>query len=232
MTPDDAADGSAAAPVKKHHRFTPVPATSLKARVLSFLIAWLVRLYSFTLRIHLDNKANLIDGSGAVIWAFWHNRLLVLPVAYRRFAKHRPGCVLTSPSGDGALIAAIMKRFGLESVRGSTNKRAAQSLVECRRRLLDGWDLSVTPDGPRGPVHVAAPGLVQLARLTQCPVVPVQVDYSRFWQLKSWDRFRIPKPFSRVTITLAPPLNVGAKSIEEECQELGEALSGEGARED
>src|SRR5688572_6935083 len=184
MTPDDAAGDSAAAPVKKQPRFTPVPATALKARVFSFVIASLVRLYALSLRIRLDNTANLLDGSGAVIWAFWHNRLMVLPVVYRRFAKRRPGCVLTSPSGDGALLAAIMKRFGLESVRGSTNKRAAQSLVECRRRLLGGWDLSVTPDGPRGPVYVAAPGLVQLARLTQCPVVPVQVDYSRYWQLK------------------------------------------------
>ena len=227
MMPDDAAGDSAAAPVKKQPRFTPVPATSLKARVLSFLIASLLRIYILTLRIRIEDKANLAEGRGGMIWAFWHNRLLLLPLVYKRFTKPGRSCILTSPSGDGALLAAFMKRFGLESVRGSTNKRAAQSLVECRRRLLDGWDLGITPDGPRGPVYVAAPGLVQLARLTQIPVIPVQVAYSRYWQVKSWDRFRIPKPFSRVTITLPPPLNFGTGSLEEECRELGEAMGGD-----
>jgi lysophospholipid acyltransferase (LPLAT)-like uncharacterized protein len=213
-------------PVKKQHRFTPIPATTLKSRVLGFLIATLVRLHSLTLRIRLENKEVLGAGRGPVIWAFWHNRMLVLPVVYRRYARDRPACVLTSPSGDGALLSAVMKRFGLESVRGSTNKRAAQSLVECRRRLLDGWDLAVTPDGPRGPACVVAPGVLQLARVTGCPVLPVRVEYSKMWRLKSWDRFRIPKPFSRVTVTLGSPLTFGEGPLDDQCRQLESALGG------
>lgn len=228
MTPDDAAAGkSTAAPgTGRQHRFTPYSDSTLKARALGFLIASLVKVYAWTLRIRIEDHANLASRSGPVIWTFWHNRLLLIPVFYERHVKGRRACVLTSPSNDGAVLAAVMRRFGLESVRGSSNKRAAQSLVECRRRILSGWDLGITPDGPRGPVHVAAPGIIQLARLTQCPVLPVQVEYSRMWELKSWDRFRIPKPFSRVTITLTPPVTFGAGSPEEERLLLEETLSG------
>jgi lysophospholipid acyltransferase (LPLAT)-like uncharacterized protein len=203
-----------------------VPATTFKARVLGFFIASLIKLYTRTMRFRFIDQACLREKQ-SVIWAFWHNRMLVVPLVYTRYLKNdRQGCVLTSPSNDGAVLAAVMRRFGLDSVRGSSNKRAAQSLVECRRRLLSGWDLAITPDGPRGPVYEAAPGILQLARLTQCPVMPVQVEYSRKWELKSWDRFQIPKPFSRVTITLAPLVTFGAGTLEEECVQLQALLGG------
>jgi lysophospholipid acyltransferase (LPLAT)-like uncharacterized protein len=187
-------------------QFTPIPDTSLKARCLGWLLATLMKLYALTWRIRVVNEAGLSkDTPGAVIWAFWHNRLFPMPVLYSRCLKRmRPTAVLTSPSKDGAILAAVVARFGLESVRGSSNKRAAQALVECRRRLLAGCDLGITPDGPRGPCYQIAPGVIQLARVTKCPVMPVRVEASSKWRLKSWDRFQIPKPFARVTITLLP----------------------------
>ncbi len=214
-------------PSKKQPRFTPVPDTTFKVRLTGFLLAWIIRLYCLLLRIRIEDKAGLDALSGAVIWAYWHNRLFTLPLVYRRSAKHRSLFGLASASKDGAIISAIMKRFGMGCVRGSSSKRAAQALVECRRRLLDGSDLGITPDGPRGPVYVAAPGVVQLSRLTGRPVMPVQVTYSRKWQLKSWDRFQIPKPFSRVTVTVLPPMQCGAGSIEEECLKLQQLLGTE-----
>ncbi len=207
-------------------RFTPVPATSLKARVVGFLIGTFVKLYALTLRVRIDDQAH-IPREGGLIWTFWHNRLLIIPVFYSRYVKGRQGCVLTSPSGDGAMLAAVMKQFRLENVRGSSNKRAAQALVECRRRLLAGWDLGITPDGPRGPVYVPAPGALQLARVTGVPVVPVRVEYARKWELKSWDRFQIPKPFSRVTVTMMPLITFGEKTLEEDCEHLRAVLMGE-----
>ncbi len=207
-------------------KMTPVSATSLKARVLGFLIALFIRTYALTLRIRFEDQSGIRE-KGPAIWAVWHNRLLVIPLLYTRFLKRkRKGCILVSPSKDGALLASVMCHFGLEGVRGSSNKRAAQALVECRRRLLSGWDLGITPDGPRGPVYVAAPGVLQLARLTQKPVLPLRVEYSRKWTLKSWDRFQIPKPFSRVTITLAPLVTFGEGTIEEECAQLQALLHG------
>jgi len=218
MTPD-----AAPAPQKKH-RFRPVPATGFKTRAAAFVIAWSIKLYSLLMRVRIVNASGSEDIEPGVIWAFWHNRLLLLPVFRRRRVRERRICVLTSPSRDGALLAAIMKHFAMDAVRGSSNKRAAQALVECRRRLVEGSDLAITPDGPRGPVYVAAPGTVQLARVTGRPVLPVQVEYSRKWRLKSWDRFQIPKPFARVTVTILPPLRCGARTLEEECAALQRML--------
>ena len=227
MTPDPAGESPPAPPPRKHARFQPVPASSWKASLAGWGLATFIRLYSLTLRFRLEDRAGMETIAGTVIWAFWHNRLLTLPAVYRRMASHRPLAGLTSPSKDGAIVAAVMKRFGIGSVRGSSNKRAAQALVECRRRLLEGSDLAITPDGPRGPVYVPAPGVIQLARLTERPLMPVQVHYSRKWRLKSWDRFQIPKPFSRVTITVLPPVMLDEESIEEACARLAAMLGAE-----
>jgi lysophospholipid acyltransferase (LPLAT)-like uncharacterized protein len=221
MTPD------AVPPARKQHRFTPVPVTGFRTRATAFLIAWAIRLYSLLMRVRIEDRTGLKELPPGVIWAFWHNRLLLLPVFRRRRARDRRICVLTSPSRDGAMLAAVMKHFDMEAVRGSSNKRAAQALVECRRRLLEGTDLAITPDGPRGPVYVAAPGTVQLARVTGRPILPVRVDYSRKWQIRSWDRFQIPRPFARVSVLLMPPLHCGDADIGEECRLLQRLLSGE-----
>jgi hypothetical protein len=112
---------------------------------------------------------------------------------------------LTSASKDGELLASIVRRFGLGAVRGSSSRRGALALRELTEVLARGdSDVIITPDGPRGPRYVLSPGLVYLAQKTALPLMRVQVDYTRFWELKSWDRFRIPKPFSKVDITLHP----------------------------
>ncbi len=208
-------------------RFTPVPATGFKTRLIAFLITRAIRIYSLLIRVRIEDKAGVSELPPGVIWAFWHNRLLLLPVFRRRLVSARRICVLTSPSRDGALLAAIMKQFDMDAVRGSSNKRAAQSLVECRRRLLDGSDLAITPDGPRGPVYKAAPGTVQLARVTGRPILPVRVEYSSLWRLKSWDRFQIPKPFACVTLTVLPAFHCGAGEVQEDCEALQCLLSGQ-----
>ncbi len=220
MTSDTAAEKRSAHPAGKQPRFTAVSDTSGKARLYSFFIAWTIRIYCLTLRFRVDDRGGIHPLSKPVIWAIWHNRLFPLPVVYLRIARDRLLSGLTSPSTDGAILSAVIRRFGIQSVRGSSNKRAAQALVECRRRLMSGSDLAITPDGPRGPRYVAAPGVVQLARLTNCPLMPVKIDYSRKWQLKSWDRFQIPKPFARVTITVLPPVTIGDGSIEDECRRI------------
>ncbi len=224
MTPDAAAGKRSTHPTGKQPRFTAVSDTSGKARLYSFVIAWAIRLYCLTLRFRIDDRGGMHSLSKPVIWAIWHNRLFPLPVIYLRIARDRCLSGLTSPSTDGAILSAVLRRFGIQSVRGSSNKRAAQSLVECRRRLLSGSDLAITPDGPRGPRCVAAPGVVQLARLTNCPLMPVKVDYSSKWQLKSWDRFQIPRPFARVTITVLPPMTIGDGPIEDDCRRIEELL--------
>jgi lysophospholipid acyltransferase (LPLAT)-like uncharacterized protein len=98
--------------------------------------------------------------------------------------------------------------FGLGSVRGSSSRRGVAALVGLKRELSSGTDVCLTPDGPRGPRYVLQAGAVKLAQSSGAPLVPVHVRFSSAWRLKTWDRFVIPKPFSRVTVTFSDPIHI------------------------
>jgi lysophospholipid acyltransferase (LPLAT)-like uncharacterized protein len=139
-----------------------------------------------------------------MIWTFWHNRIFALPVMYQKFIKTRSGAVLTSPSNDGAIIATTMKCFGVDAVRGSSSRGGLKALLSLKKWISNGFDVAITPDGPRGPRYRLAPGLIMLAQKTGAAILPIRVEYSSFWRLRSWDQFQIPKPFSKVTIIFEP----------------------------
>jgi len=155
---------------------------------------------------------NLVDKAGItttnpdtqMIWTFWHNRIFVVPVLYRKYLRSRIGAVLTSPSNDGAIIATTVKCFGVDAVRGSSSRGGLKALLSLKSWISNGYDIAITPDGPRGPRYQLAPGLIMLAQKTGASILPIRVDYNTFWRLKSWDQFQIPKPFSKVTITFEP----------------------------
>lgn len=181
--------------------------TALKPRLIGWLAAQCIRLLVATLRVRVSDESGLLrePPDGPVIWVFWHNRLLIVPSLYGRCLKNRPpATVLTSASGDGAILAAFMRHFGLGAVRGSTSRRGARALLECARLLRKKHYLGVTPDGPRGPVYRLQPGVIQLARLCRAAIQPIQVEYTKAWRLKTWDRFFIPKPFSAVRVRFLP----------------------------
>ncbi len=173
----------------------------LKEKLVPFLVAWLIRLIGLTLRIRLDDRSGVRSGEcGPAIWVLWHNRMLIMPIIRARYYKHRHGSVLTSPSKDGEIIAQVMRRFKIGSVRGSSSRRGALAMLELTRVLKSGGDIAITPDGPRGPRYVLGAGAISLAQKTGAPIVPIHVEYSRCVRLKSWDQFMIPLPFSRVEV--------------------------------
>ncbi len=187
--------------------------TALKPRVLGFVIGSFIRLLTKTLRVRITDDSGLLSDppEHGLIWMFWHNRMLIVPSLYSRYTrKFRQAAVLTSASRDGAMLAAVMRRFGLQAVRGSSSRRGAQALIECRRLLKQNYYIGITPDGPRGPLYQMQPGVVQLARLCGVPIVPVTVEYEKAWRLKSWDRFFIPHPFSVVKVRFLPFTHVAA----------------------
>ncbi|MFU8857709.1 MAG: lysophospholipid acyltransferase family protein [Deferrisomatales bacterium] len=139
---------------------------------------------------------------GAVLWAFWHNRLLGPLVPYR---DQKAGVVI-SQSRDGELIARVVEGFGYVALRGSSSRGGSQALRALLRHLRSGRDVAFTPDGPRGPRYTVRPGLAYLAARTGRPVVPLGVAYSRKAVFSSWDRFQVPLPFSTVLLQVAQPL--------------------------
>jgi len=177
-----------------------------RARRVGWAGACLIRLLSLTLRWRLHDPDGITRDppSRPMVWAFWHNRIFVIPTVYRKYLRCRKGAVLTSASKDGETIAAIIARFGCEAVRGSSSRRGASALLGLIDWIRDGYDVAIVPDGPRGPRYRLGPGLVKLAEVTGALVLPVRVEYGSYWHFKSWDRFRLPKPFTTVDVFFGP----------------------------
>ncbi len=164
----------------------------------------LVRTLARTWRVVAINQHGFQERRRAgqpVIFAFWHAKMLPLLWQHRDEGV----AVLVSQHADGEIIARISEALGYRTVRGSTSRGGARALVEITRLLEQGIDVAFTPDGPRGPAHTIAPGVVYVAQRARMPIIPIAVSASRAWRLKTWDRFVIPKPFARVTIRYGDP---------------------------
>jgi lysophospholipid acyltransferase (LPLAT)-like uncharacterized protein len=150
------------------------------------------------------------------IGCLWHNRLLIFPLVLRRFTPNRRGAALISASRDGDLLTDAIHRFGFDVVRGSSSRMGATALLQLSEVLSSGGDVVITPDGPRGPVYELGPGPVFLAQKTGASVLPMNLEYSSCWRFNSWDRFILPRPFSRVRVTFGEPYRVAATTTAEE----------------
>lgn len=185
---------------------------SRKATMLGTLAGWLMRFWCATLRFRIEDRCGIGERGrfeGPVIYGLWHNRIFAVPSAWRRLCgRERSTVVLTSASHDGAMLARAVGVFGLGAVRGSSSRRGVAALVALRKALRGGTDVCVTPDGPRGPRYELQPGLVKLAEASGAPVIPIHVEFDSAWRLKSWDRFALPKPFSRVRVIFDEALAV------------------------
>jgi lysophospholipid acyltransferase (LPLAT)-like uncharacterized protein len=171
--------------------------------MLAGLGACLVRLWIFTLRYRIVDRAGVLETppEKPLLWAFWHNKLFVMPRLFERYFPGRLGAALASASKDGEIISAFLERFGIRAIRGSSSRGGGRALIEMKRAIEAGYIMAITPDGPRGPRYSISPGVIKLAQITGGLILPIHVTYSSYWQLKTWDGFMIPKPFSRIHIT-------------------------------
>ena len=149
------------------------------------------------------------------IVAFWHGELLMQPFLYHKIRPSHKIAVMISEHFDGELIARTIERFGFESIRGSSKKGGARVLISAMKRLKDGYDVAITPDGPRGPRHSVAGGIIALSQKMGAKIVPFSYKANKFWQLDSWDRFVIPKPFTTLHFFVGEPFDVNGMSEEE-----------------
>lgn len=159
------------------------------------------------------------------IFCFWHQ--CTLPCGWY-FRKYR--CtVLISRSFDGELIARTLELLGFETVRGSSSSGGAAVMLAMQQIVAGGFAVAFTADGPRGPVYQTKMGPVKLAQVTQQEIGSFYLLPERAWTLNSWDRFLIPKPFSRVIVSWSravapPPVDADAATLEARRQELNEAM--------
>lgn len=152
--------------------------------------------------------------SEPVIFAFWHGDLLLQPYLYYRFRKVPKANVLISDHFDGQIIARIMRYFKLGTIHGSTTRGGAKVLIQGLKSLSEGYDIGITPDGPKGPRHVMSDGAIVMAQKRNAKVIVFQCIPSSYWQLSSWDRFTIPKPFGTLDFYASEPLDLEGLDME------------------
>lgn len=185
---------------------------------LAWIGARVVRCWMATVRYRYHALGPAVEPSARrpvqkCIYAFWHENMLLLANQYGGLGNR----VLISQHADGQLIAEMCGYLGFEPIRGSTTRGGVEAV---RRIVREGQagSLIITPDGPRGPRRQVQRGLVYLAAHTGLPIVPVGLACPRPWRMKSWDRFVLPRPFSRAICLTAEPIVVPADADKEQLE--------------
>jgi lysophospholipid acyltransferase (LPLAT)-like uncharacterized protein len=182
------------------HRFT------LRQRIalavvprLVWVLLWLLGSTWRFEEIAEDGVTPLIGGmgAGAEIFCFWHQCVLPCAIYYRR--TH--GTILISRSFDGELITRILNLFGFCAVRGSSSRGAREGLLGLKSVIESGRPAIFTADGPRGPIYQTKMGPIKLAQMTGARIGAFHLEPERAWTMRSWDRFMVPKPFTRIVVS-------------------------------
>jgi hypothetical protein len=198
-----------------------------------FFVFVLLRALMLTVRCRLRARSEFFapNAVSPAIFCLWHNRLAsCIKVLEQHRRPHNSGAgmaALVSASRDGAFLAGILERFRIQPVRGSSSRRGAQALLELTTWAERGYDLTITPDGPRGPRYEIQDGVISLAQMTGLPIVPVALNLNWKIQLKSWDRFQIPLPFARCEIVVGKILRVPRDISDTERESLRQQLENE-----
>jgi len=171
-------------------------------RMLLKPVGWLLRLWGATLRFEVSPETLkcLTKTDEAIAFVVWHNRLFLSPEVFRRYRKGRAFYGLVSASKDGAWLDVLYSLLGMRTVRGSSSKLGREAVTALVAVLRDGNDIGITPDGPRGPLYDFKAGCLIVARRARAPILLLSGEFGSAWRLKSWDRFYLPKPFSRVRL--------------------------------
>lgn len=186
----------------------------LVKNVAPYLVRALLNIIWSTCRVvkiqgeqHIES---LIKSNKPFIPVYWHQNHVYGAYLMLKLKKRGVNIgFLISPSADGDMSAKIAQSWGTVAIRGSSTRTGAKALRDLYLAITkDNISPVNTSDGPTGPIHVFKPGAIMLAQLTQSKLVPVSYTASKYWQLKSWDKFIIPKPFSKIVITIGKPVEV------------------------
>ncbi len=225
----ESADAQSKASQHKSGIVVPHRAT-LVQRLVALTIFCALRIMALTLRRRWEDRSGFFSPPPAkqAIYVIWHNRLALCLEIYHGFIRSRSAgkglAAMVSASKDGGFLTRILECYGVQPVRGSSSRRGPQALLELTGWAERGYDLAITPDGPRGPRYVMQPGVLSLAQITGLPIVPVSYSLSWRIQLKSWDGFLVPLPFARWETVFGSPIWVPREASETEREQLRKQL--------
>jgi len=198
----------------------------LATRVFALCVHGFLELIYRTCRLSISNLETVEnrETQGRNIFAFWHGRMLYPIYYYARTITTRKAAILISQSKDGDYGEALVKRLRGVCVRGSSSKGGLKALHDLSNLLADNYNLALTPDGPRGPAFHAQVGILKLAQYSQATIIPTTYNASRKITLKSWDRFIIPLPFSRVHLAFGDPITIPMDSNKKEVEAFRQSM--------
>jgi len=180
----------------------------VRVSVLSLLASGLYGLVKGTIRPVIGPDAREIleafERNERIVVAFWHGQLAMMQKPYR--GKGAGICIQVSRHTDGEIITRAVKPFGVRTARGSATRGGVGSVRDMLEAFAQGYDLAMAIDGPRGPYHQAKPGAIRIAQATATRLFPVAAAPRRGWKAKSWDRFIVPRPFTRVYYAAGRPM--------------------------
>ena len=164
--------------------------------VIPPLVYMLMRIVWWTSKKHFHNIEAI--GEEQHVCVTWHGELFMTPQAYRYMHKKHPASAIISSHFDGSLIAGTLAFLDIRPLRGSSKKGAKQVLLQAFKSIKSGEEVLITPDGPRGPRHSMSDGAIGIALKSKLPIFVMNFKAKSYWQLNSWDKFVIPKPFTTI----------------------------------
>jgi lysophospholipid acyltransferase (LPLAT)-like uncharacterized protein len=181
--------------------------------IVPFFAFLLIRFLYFTNRKKFHIPESI--GNDPIIFACWHGKLLMLPYLYKHYRKKAHAKVLISDHFDGLLISKTVEYFGLDTIAGSSHRNPARVLIQGLKAIKDGYDIGITPDGPKGPMHTVSNGIIAMSQKTNTKIVLFDIHPSSYWEMKSWDKFIIPKPFGTLHYYASEPIDISKIGFED-----------------
>ncbi|MCU0316068.1 MAG: lysophospholipid acyltransferase family protein [Fimbriimonadaceae bacterium] len=180
--------------------------------VASRPLYWFIRLLLMTVKLKTEGWEEFQSLEGGKIFAAWHGRTIMGTHLFRNQGVY---CII-SHSKDGEMQNYIFSKFGFKTIRGSTGRGGMKAAIEAIRVLREGHTIAFTPDGPRGPSGIVQSGIMLMARKSGAALIPVGFSVDRRWLFRSWDRYLIPKPFSKALMIFGEPIYVSDQAGEAE----------------
>ena len=183
-----------------------------KNNVISFLIPlvgyYVLKFIYLTLKKEFIIKGSIAENEPIII-SCWHGELGMPPFfMIKKLRAKKANYMIISEHKDGEYIAKVMQKIGHQAIRGSSTRGGARVLLQAIKALKEGKDIAITPDGPNGPRHSVADGIVVISQKSGAKIVAVGFKATRFWQFNSWDKFILPKPFSKITFFASEPFSL------------------------
>ena len=180
-----------------------------KIKIFSFIGRCVFQLFFLLNKVKIHGEDSLLQLAKAgkpIMVCVWHGRLL-FPSWYIRL-KMTNLHAIASRHSDAEIMARILRHWGYSLIRGSTRKGGKAVVQKMTDVFKDGGIVAVTNDGPKGPPQIAKAGSTGLAIKFNVNMITITGSATKYWQMKSWDKFMLPKPFGRIEILVAPPLQI------------------------